>query len=337
MAVLVGALALTASSMHPSPTVAARAAQSGVTLTLYNAQHVPLAEAWAADFTKMTGIKVQMRSASDYVLANQLVQEGDASPADLFITENSPAMVIVSNAGLFAPTDAGTRAAVPAQWQSPVGDWVGIAARTTVFVYNPVLLPSANLPKSMMDLSDPSWKDRIGVAPAGADFQAIVSAVLQLRGSEETAAWLAGLRNNARAYGGNRAVMAAANSSEIEGGIIYHYYFFGDRADTGSSSRNVELHYFGNQDPGAFVSVSGGGVLKSSKYPAEAQQLLAYITSERGQNLLSGSKAMEYSVASGVPAHPALKPLIELNPPLVDISALNGPEVVNLMQRAGLI
>src|SRR6266542_1400686 len=76
--------------------------QSDVTLNLYNSQHVTLAEAWAADFTSMTGIKVAIRSASDFVLANQIVQEGDASPADVYITENSPAMTIVGNNGLFA-------------------------------------------------------------------------------------------------------------------------------------------------------------------------------------------------------------------------------------------
>jgi len=312
-------------------------AQSDVTLTLYNAQHVPLAEAWTADFTQQTGIKVEIRSASDFVLANQLVQEGNASPADVFITENSPAMQIVSNSGMFAPVDATTLAQVPSQFSSPVGDWTGIAARSTVFVYNPTLLPPDQLPTSMMDLANPEWQDRFGIAPAGADFQAIVSAVLALKGPEATSAWLNGLKSNARPYQGNRAIMSAANAGEIQGGIIYHYYWFGDRNESGANSSKVELHYFGHQDPGAFVSVSGGGVLKSSKHPAEAQQFLAYMTSPRGQQLLSDSNAMEYSIASGVAPNPKLKPLSELDPPLVDLSTLNGPMVVDLMRKAGLL
>jgi iron(III) transport system substrate-binding protein len=131
--------------------------------------------------------------------------------------------------------------------------------------------------------------------------------------------------------------MAAANTGEVQGGIIYHYYWFGDRNESGANSSNVELHYFGNKDPGAFVSVSGGGVLKSSRHPAEAQQLLAYMTSARGQQLLSDSNAMEYSIASGVSPNPKLKPLVDLNPPDVDVAALNGRLVVALMQKAGLI
>jgi iron(III) transport system substrate-binding protein len=131
----------------------ASAQGSNVSLVLYNAQHVPLAEAWSSEFTKQTGIKVEVRSGRDLELANQIVQEGGSSPADVFITENSPAMSMVGSAGLFAPVDQQTRDQVPARWSSPAGDWVGIAARTTVFVYNPTMVSGDALPKSIMDLA----------------------------------------------------------------------------------------------------------------------------------------------------------------------------------------
>jgi iron(III) transport system substrate-binding protein len=316
---------------------ASRASAQDVTLVLYNAQHASLAEAWANDFTAKTGIKVAIRSGRDLDMANQIIQEGESSPADVFITENSPGTAIVGNAGLFAKVDPATSAQVPAQYASPNGDWVGIAARTTVFVYNPSLLGADALPTSIMDLAQPQWKDRFGIAPAGADFQAIVSAVLQLKGPEATGAWLNGLKANAKVFSGNGTIMANANSGEVPGGIIYHYYWYGDRAESGARSSNVELYYFGGKDPGGFISVSGGGVLASSKHPAEAQQFLAYITSQAGQQVLSSSNAMEYSIASGVAPHPSLKPLSELDPPLVDISQLSAPSVVDLMRAAGLL
>jgi iron(III) transport system substrate-binding protein len=334
---LVGLAIVTALGASNSPEPVAAAPASQVTLTLYNAQHVSLAEAWVKDFTAQTGINVAMRSGNDSQLGNLLVQEGSGSPADVFITENSPAMMIVANAGLFAPVDSATVAQVPPQFTSPVGDWVGIAARSTVFVYNPSRLGAESLPVSLMDLANPEWAGRFGIAPTGADFQAIVSAVLALRGPEATSQWLDGLKANARVYTGNGAIMRAANSGEIDGGIIYHYYWYGDRRESGANSSNVELHYFGNQDPGAFISVSGGGVLQSSRYPGEAQLLLNYITSVRGQQVLSESNAMEYAIASNVLAHPALKPIAELNAPYVDLSTLNGPQVIELMQRAGLL
>jgi iron(III) transport system substrate-binding protein len=330
-------VALVSLSSMPSPIVAASPVAQDVTLTLYNAQHVPVAEAWAKAFTRETGINVAIRSASDLVLANVILEEGMSSPADVFITENSPAMSMVGGNGLFAPVDAETLAQVPAQRSSANGDWVGIAARTTVFVYNPSLLPTDGLPTSMMDLANPEWQDRFGIAPNGADFQAIVSAVVELKGPEAALAWLKGLKANARAYTGNRGIMAAANNGEIPGGIIYHYYWYGDRAESGASSKNVELHHWLGKDPGGFVSVSGGGVLAGSKHPAEAQQFLAFMVSKAGQQILADSNAMEYAVASGSPSHPSLKPLSELDPPMVDLSKLNAPLVIQLMQQAGLL
>ena len=38
----------------------------------------------------------------------------------------------------------------------------------------------------MMDLANPEWQDRFGIAPNGADFQAIVSAVVELKGPPDT-------------------------------------------------------------------------------------------------------------------------------------------------------
>ncbi|BCB89603.1 hypothetical protein Psuf_069160 [Phytohabitans suffuscus] len=37
----------------------------------------------------------------------------------------------------------------------------------------------------------------------------------------------------------------------VNAGVIYHYYWYGDRADDGADSKNTELVYFGGQDPGA--------------------------------------------------------------------------------------
>ncbi|GAA3776415.1 iron ABC transporter substrate-binding protein [Plantactinospora mayteni] len=319
------------------PTTEAGTDPSDVTLTLYNAQHVDLAEAMVKDFTAQTGIKVQLRNGKDFELANQIVAEGAASPADVFITENSPAMSLVAAKSGFATVDPDTQRQVPARFTPPDKSWVGFAARQTVFVYNPSLLPAAQLPTSLLDLAKPEWKGRYGIAAAGADFQAIVSAVLALQGPEQTSAWLTGLKTNAKIYPGNGAILKAVNAGEIPAGVIYHYYWYKDRAESGANSSKTELHLFDAKDPGAFLSVSGAGVLKSSKHPKEAQQLVAYLTGAKGQQILSDSTALEYSIASDVPANAKLKPLSELSPPDVDLSRLNGPEVIALMQKAGLL
>jgi iron(III) transport system substrate-binding protein len=305
-------------------------------LVIYNAQHENLTQAWAEAFTQETGVPVEMRNGSDTELANQLAAEGSGSPADVFLTENSPGMNIVESAGLFAPVDAATAAQVPASFNPSTGTWVGIAARSTVFVYNPSLLPEAELPKSIMDLQDPAWQGQWAASPSGADFQAIVSAILQTQGADATGAWLDAMKTNASVYRGNSAVMKAVNAGEIPSGVIYHYYWYGDQAKTGENSDNTKLLFWSGGDPGAFLSVSGGGVLASSTKQQQAQEFLRFVTGPKGQQIVADT-VFEYPIGSDVPANPALKPLSELQPPTIDPASLNGPEVTDLMTQAGLL
>jgi iron(III) transport system substrate-binding protein len=304
---------------------------------VYNAQHEQLTEEWAAAFTDETGIEVVLRNGDDSELANQLVQEGQASKADVFLTENSPAMSLVEDAGLFAPVDASTLTLVPEQYRPASGAWTGIAARSTVLVYNPDLISEAELPQSLIELADPAWKGRWGAAPAKADFQAIVSAVLATQGEDAARAWLEGMAENAVEYRNNIVTMKAVDDGEVPVGVIYHYYWYRDQDAAAEDSGNTELHYFGNQDPGAFVSVSGGGVMKNAPHADEAQQFLAFIAGERGQRILGEGYSFEYPVASGVPANPALPLLADLDAPAIDPSTLNGPAVIDLMTEVGLL
>ncbi|MBF6039295.1 iron ABC transporter substrate-binding protein [Pseudomonas sp. P154a] len=306
-------------------------------IVVYNAQHESLTKAWVEGFTKETGIKVTIRNGDDTEMGNQLVQEGAASPADVFLTENSPAMVLVDNAALFAPVAPTTLEQVDAAYRPAHGKWVGIAARSTVFVYNPSKLPAADLPKSLMDLAGPNWKGRWGASPAGADFQAIVAAVLELKGEAATLEWLKGMKANYTAYRGNSAVLKAVNAGQVDSGVIYHYYSFGDQAKTGENSKNTALFYFKHKDPGAFVSVSGGGVLASSKHKEEAQALLKWITGKEGQKVLETGKSFEYAVGKNAPSNPKLVPLQQLDAPAVDASKLDSKKAVELMTQAGLL
>src|SRR5690349_4102898 len=90
-------------------------------LVVYNAQHEALTQEWADGFTKETGIKVTLRNGSDTELGNQLLQEGAASPADLFLTENSPAQVLVDTAGLSEPLPQDILELVPANFRPSTG------------------------------------------------------------------------------------------------------------------------------------------------------------------------------------------------------------------------
>ncbi|KAA0113275.1 iron ABC transporter substrate-binding protein [Mycolicibacterium sp. P9-22] len=309
----------------------------GDELLIYNAQHESLTKEWIDAFTKETGIKVTYRQGGDTELGNQLIAEGDSSPADVFLTENSPAMAAVEDAGLFADVDAATVEQVPAEYRPSTNKWTGVAARTTVFAYNTQKLQLGELPRSIMDLQQPEWKGRWGAPPPKADFQAIVSAMLQLTGEQATSAWLTGMKTNATLLQDNIATLRAVNDGEIDGGIIYHYYWFRDQAKTKEISANTALHYFRNEDPGAFISISGGGVLDSSKKKDQAQQFLKFVTGKAGQEVLEKGTSFEYPVGSGVPANPALPALDTLQAPKVDPSTLDAAKVTDLMTKAGLL
>lgn len=306
-------------------------------ITVYNAQHDTLTKEWVDAFTKETGVKVTIRQGSDTELSNQIVQEGAASPADVFLTENSPAMAQVENAGLFADIDKATVDQVPAEYRPSTNKWAGIAARSTVLVYDKTKISEDKLPKSMLDLAKPEWKGKWAASPSGADFQAIVSALLELKGEAATAEWLKGMKDNFKPYKGNSTAMKAVNAGEVDAALIYHYYYYGDQAKTGENSNKVTPYFFKNQDPGAFLSVSGGGVLKSSKNSAAAQAFIKFVTGKQGQEVLKNGTSYEYAIASKVDSNAKLVPIKDLQAPTVDPAKLNSAKVTDLMTKAGLL
>lgn len=332
-------LAVAASAALAAPTLSGCSILNPPDLVVYNAQHAELMEEIVPIFEEQSGLKVELREGKDLELANQLVAEGEESPADVFLTENSPAMTIVDNAGLFAPVPEEAAAPVPDEYVPSSGTWTGFLARSTVVMYSTEESSAEEMPQSILDFADPEWEGRVGFSPTGHDFQAIVSAVLALEGEEATREWLAGLKENGVVLENNLVVMQAANTGEIDAGIAYHYYWYRDQQESGADSDNVGLHYFGDQDPGAFLSVSGAGVLANAEHPDAAEDFLTFLTSTEAQRAMANSYALEYPLNRQATLDPetGVRPLADLEPPKVDVSELNGPKVVELMTEAGLL
>ena len=306
-------------------------------LQIYSSQHDNLTKAWAEGFEEKTGIATQIRPGKDASMGHMIVEEGESSPADVFLTENSPAMTLVEDKGLLAPVDEETLAMVPDNRRPSSGDWTSVAARSTVLVYNPGEITEDELPESLMDLSKPEYEGMWGAGATGADFQAIVAGMLSLEGEQATSDWLEGLQSGAEIYKHNVATMMAVNAGEVPMGVIYHYYWYRDQAETQDGSANTKLHYFKNGDPGAFVSLSAAGVLDNAAHPDEAQQFIAYILSEEGQAVLESSGSMEYAVAKGAESDPALPSLESLEAPAIDPFGLDSEKVTQMMTDAGIL
>jgi iron(III) transport system substrate-binding protein len=310
---------------------------SSGSLTLYSSQHEPMTEALVKGFEEANGATVQVRYGEDEGLASQIEQEGDASPADVVLTENTPPLELLAGKELLAEVDPSTLDEVPSQYNSPTGHWVGVAARETVMVYNPDLIAADELPASILDLAKPEWKGKLAIAPSEPDFVPIVSAIEKLDGEAAAKEWLEGFADNAKHYNDNEGIIAAVDSGQIAAGIINHYYWYEAVAEEGKDKVPSKLHYFGNEDPGALVNVSGAGALESSGDPELAQEFLAYLVSEEGQTAIVESGDWEYPLNGAVPP-PGLKPFDALEPPKVgpaDLGDGSGP--VELMEQVGLL
>ena len=148
-AVSVGSLLLAAC-------VSAPASAAKVTITLYNGQHVQTTDSLVTAFEKANpSINVDVGSDDEDTFDAEIVQEGSRSPADVFYTENSPALEYLQQKGLLAKVDTSTLADTPSTYNSPTGDWVGVSARVSVLIYNPSLIKKSQLPHQRAAACEP--------------------------------------------------------------------------------------------------------------------------------------------------------------------------------------
>jgi iron(III) transport system substrate-binding protein len=307
-------------------------------ITVYSGQHEQTMALLTADFTKRTGIDVKVRHNSEASLANQILREGSSSPADVFITENPPALTVVQRKGLYAPVRASTLAKTPSRFNSPTNDWVAVSARSAVLVYNPDKLKRAQLPRKLEELAGPQWRGEIGFAPAESDFQPLVTALGKLRGASAQHAWLEGMKRNGKLYDGNVAIVRAVDRGEISAGLIDHYYYYRTRDEIGASKIRAQLHYFASRDAGALVDVSGAAVMKSSKHAKDAQEFVAYLVSKPAQEIIAKSQSYEYPLGSGVQTKRDIKPFSELKPPDINVNDLgDGRGALRALEQVGLL
>jgi iron(III) transport system substrate-binding protein len=290
-------------------------------------------------FTDETGIAVRVHSGEPPEIANQIAEEGDRSPADIFFTGNSPELTLLDEKGLLAKVPGPTLARVPAKYSAADGAWVGVLARENVLAFNTTMIQEGQLPASLMDLARPEWMGKVAIAPSDADFLPLVDAVAALKGEQAAVDWLKGLKQNAQIFDDNEGVMAAVDRGAVATGIVNNYYWARLRTENGAERMHSRIHHFADGDVGALVNVSGAAVLKSSPRAEAAQRFLAFLVSRPAQEALAKSDvAYEYPLAEGVAANALLKPFDALHPPELNASQLgDDQQAAQLLRRAGLI
>jgi iron(III) transport system substrate-binding protein len=307
-------------------------------LTLYNGQHEQTTALLVKDFERQTGIKVRIRSADEATLANQIVQEGSNSPADVFYAENTPALENLGKKGLLAPVQQATLAAVPPRSSSSRGDWVGVSARVSELVYNPSELGAAPVPSAILELAEPRYSSKVGFAPSETDFLPLVSAVSRLHGRAATESWLKALQQHGHIYPDNETVVSQVNNGQAGLGPINQYYWYRLRREQGEGGTHSRLQPYAKGDAGNLIVVSGAAALRSSHKQASAQKLLAYLVSAGAQQALAASDSYEYPLRPGVAPPAGLPPLSSFGPSALTPAQLgDGREALEIEQRLGLL
>lgn len=306
------------------------------TLTLYNGQHTQTTAALVKAFTQATGIHVDIRKGSSAQLANQIIEEGARSPADVFYAEESPPVAVLENKGLLSVLNPDTLRQIIPGYAAHDGTWIGVSARCRVIAYNPSLIKASALPSSIMDIASAEWSDRVGFVPTSGAFQEQLIAIKLLKGRPAALAWLEGLKKYGRRYNGNMAAMKAVEGGEIATALVNNYYWFAVAREIGADKMKSALHYMNHQDPGGLITVSAAGILKSSTQQTLAQELLAFMVSPAGQQAIVDSVA-EYPLRPDISSPFALKPFDELDPPKVSPADLgDAADALALRREAGL-
>ncbi|HVE91501.1 MAG TPA: iron ABC transporter substrate-binding protein [Actinomycetota bacterium] len=306
-------------------------------LTVYSGRTEDLIRPIIERFEKQSGIKVKVRYGDTAALASTLLEEGDRSPADVFLAQDAGALGAVSERGLFANLPASVVDRVPQRFRSRDGSWVGLSGRARVAVYNKQQLPDAEVPESALDLTGPKWKGKVGWAPTNGSFQAFVTYLRKLQGDDRARTWLQAMKaNEAKAYQNNIAIVKAVAAGEIPIGLVNHYYLLELSREDPSISEKAANKFF-SKSPGSLVNVAGAGVLKTSKRRDDAVKLLEFLLSDDGQGYFA-TKTFEYPLVASVKPDAKLPAIDSIQSPDVDLSDLKDLQgTLALLRETGVL
>jgi len=314
----------------------AQAASQDPPLIVYNGQHKATTLKLLDAFTAATGIRVESRKGSSIQLANQIIEEGERSPADVFYSEESPPLAALAERGLLAPLEDATLAQVRQDYRDPKGFWSGVSVRCRVTAFNTSMIKKGDLPDSILDMATPAWKGRVAYVPTSGAFQQQIVAISSIKGRDAALDWLKGLKRHGEAYGSNKAALAAVERGDIATALINNYYWYNLAQEKGVDKMQSALHFSGQGDPGVLVTVSGVGVLKTARNAQAAQTLARFLTGAAGQEILAKAVA-EWPMNPQVKPGFGLQPFEDLHPPKVNPANLKGEEeALQLRREAGL-
>jgi iron(III) transport system substrate-binding protein len=307
-------------------------------LTIYSGRTEELVGPLLDQLEEAVGTQVDVRYAGSSELAAQLLEEGEATDADVFFSQDAGALGALAKAGRLEPLPDDVRTMVPDQFTDDEGRWVGTSARSRVVAFDPRLAPEVGQMHAVDQVLDERYRGRIGFAPTNASFHSFVTALRVERGEDAARQWLqrfAALQP--QAYESNVAVLDAVDSGEVALGLINHYYWYEKVAEVGQDAVTARIHFLDRGDPGALVNVAGAGVLAGSEQEDAAVRAVKFLLSEQAQRYFADQTA-EYPVVEGVTSTKFdLQPLGDANGSAIDLNELDSLDTtLAMLDEVGL-
>ncbi len=318
------------------PLLASCGGDDGERLTIYSGRTEELIGPLLDQFADESGIEVDVLYGDSGDVALQLDAEGDETPADVFLSQAPGPLGFLDAADRFQALPDTVLDQVDERYRADDGQWVGVSARARVLVYDPTRTPEDTLPTSVLDLADPEYAGRVGIAPPNASFQDWIGALRLEIGDSETAAFLDALQaNDVQTYPNNIAIIDAVDRGEIDFGLVNHYYLLELKEQDPDLA--VENHFFPADDPGSLVLVSGVATLDTTDQPDEAAEFVEYLLSTEAQQYLA-EQTREFPLAGGVEPTSDLPPLADVAAATVDLSSLGAgfASTRQMIEDAGL-
>jgi len=281
---------------------------TGEELTIYSGRSEELIEPVLDAFECESGIDVRTNFGDPTDLALLLVEEGERSPADVFLSKSPGAVGFLRGEGLLASLSADVTSLTS---ESNVGgddSWVGITGRQRVLVYNLDLVEPSDLPTSVLELTDPKYAGKVAIPATNGSFQDWFTVFRAQQGDEAAQAWLTAMADNgAIVTESNRPTVDAVGRGEFEFGLVNHYYNFQEAEALGDAHR-AENHSFAADDIGSLVIVTAGAVTSTSDNPEAGEALLKFMLNEGAQTFFT-TDSLEYPLAADVSPAAVLPPL----------------------------
>ena len=296
-------------------------------------------------FRDQTGIEFNLVTGKADALLKRLRMEGEASPADVFITVDAGRLHRAKEAGVLQKIGSESiDAAVPAHLRDADGFWVALSKRARTIIYARDRVDATAL-STYEGLADPTWKGRICIRSSGNIYnQSLVASMIEASGVEQTEAWAEGLVGNfARPpAGGDTDQLRAVAAGECDVAVANTYYFGRLAASSKEEDQAVAaaLKVFwpnqGEGDRGVHMNVSGVGITASAQNRESAIRLLEFLVSPEAQTWYAEVNH-EYPVVPGVAASETLESFGAFNEDTLNLTALgaNNRQAVELMDRAG--